>query len=149
MQFELIEPLNTLFATEVRALGMLLGMPDSLVWRQPFQAQEVSVFELSAKSPKKLVEILWIRCHSTRRDWQPRLRTWRMAILHRTPGFKSVGPWGWPDLRLHHWDRAVTPIVTDDHDFARLPWEVLQVITRLRIVNEVAHVNRVVYDIAG
>ncbi|HEW0402284.1 TPA: glutamine-hydrolyzing GMP synthase [Streptococcus pneumoniae] len=87
MQFELIEPLNTLYKDEVRALGTELGMPDHIVWRQPF------------------------------------------------PG---------PGLAI----RAITSIDGMTADFAKIPWEVLQKIS-VRIVNEVDHVNRIVYDITS
>ena len=149
MQFELIEPLNTLFKNEVRALGTALGMPDSLVWRQPFPGPGLGIRVIDEITEEKL-EIVResdailreeIANHSLDRDvWQ------YFTVL---PGFKSVGVMG--DGRTYDYTvgiRAVTSIDGMTSDFARLPWEVLQVISA-RIVNEVAHVNRVVYDITN
>lgn len=149
MQFELIEPLNTLFKDEVRALGTALGMPDSLVWRQPFPGPGLGIRVIGEITEEKL-EIVResdailreeIANHGLERDvWQ------YFTVL---PGFKSVGVMG--DGRTYDYTigiRAVTSIDGMTSDFARLPWEVLQVISA-RIVNEVAHVNRVVYDITS
>ena len=143
MQFELIEPLNTLFKDEVRALGTALGMPDSLVWRQPFPGPGLGIRVIGEITEEKL-EIVResdailreeIANHGLERDvWQ------YFTVL---PGFKSVGGMG--DGRTYDYTigiRAVTSIDGMTSDFARLPWEVLQVISA-RIVNEVAHVNRV------
>ena len=149
MQFELIEPLNTLFKDEVRALGTALGMPDSLVWRQPFPGPGLGIRVIGEITEEKL-EIVResdailreeIANHGLERDvWQ------YFTVL---PGFKSVGVMG--DGRTYDYTvgiRAVTSIDGMTSDFARLPWEVLQAISA-RIVNEVAHVNRVVYDITS
>ncbi|MBF0780810.1 MULTISPECIES: glutamine-hydrolyzing GMP synthase [unclassified Granulicatella] len=149
LQFELIEPLNTLFKDEVRALGTALGMPDSLVWRQPFPGPGLGIRVLGEITEEKL-EIVResdailreeIANHGLERDvWQ------YFTVL---PGIRSVGVMG--DGRTYDYTigiRAVTSIDGMTSDFARLPWEVLQVISA-RIVNEVAHVNRVVYDITS
>ena len=149
MQFELIEPLNTLFKDEVRALGTALGMPDSLVWRQPFPGPGLGIRVLGEITEEKL-EIVResdailreeIAKHGLERDvWQ------YFTVL---PGIRSVGVMG--DGRTYDYTigiRAVTSIDGMTSDFARLPWDVLQVISA-RIVNEVAHVNRVVYDITS
>ena len=149
MQFELMEPLNTRFKDEVRALGTALGMPDSLVWRQPFPGPGLGIRVIGEITEEKL-EIVResdailreeIANHGLERDvWQ------YFTVL---PGFKSVGVMG--DGRTYDFTigiRAVTSIDGMTSDFARLPWEVLQVISA-RIVNEVAHVNRVVYDITS
>lgn len=149
MEFELIEPLNTLFKDEVRALGTALGMPDSLVWRQPFPGPGLGIRVIGEITPEKL-EIVResdailreeIANHGLERDvWQ------YFTVL---PGIRSVGVMG--DGRTYDYTigiRAVTSIDGMTSDFARIPWEVLQVISS-RIVNEVAHVNRVVYDITS
>lgn len=149
MQFELIEPLNTLFKDEVRALGTALGMPDSVVWRQPFPGPGLGIRVLGEITEEKL-EIVResdailreeIANHGLERDvWQ------YFTVL---PGIRSVGVMG--DGRTYDYTvgiRAVTSIDGMTSDFARVPWEVLQVISA-RIVNEVAHVNRVVYDITS
>ena len=149
MQFELIEPLDTLFKDEVRALGTALGMPDSLVWRQPFPGPGLGIRVIGEITEEKL-EIVResdailreeIAKAGLERDvWQ------YFTVL---PGFRSVGVMG--DGRTYDYTigiRAVTSIDGMTSDFARIPWEVLQVISA-RIVNEVAHVNRVVYDITS
>ncbi|WP_420894253.1 glutamine-hydrolyzing GMP synthase [Vaginisenegalia massiliensis] len=149
MQFELIEPLNTLFKDEVRALGTALGMPDSIVWRQPFPGPGLGIRVIGEITEEKL-EIVResdailreeIAKNGLERDvWQ------YFTVL---PGFRSVGVMG--DGRTYDYTigiRAVTSIDGMTSDFARIPWEVLQVISA-RIVNEVAHVNRVVYDITS
>ena len=149
MQFELIEPLNTLFKDEVRALGIALGMPESLVWRQPFPGPGLGIRVIGEITEEKL-EIVResdailreeIANHGLDRDvWQ------YFTVL---PGFRSVGVMG--DGRTYDYTigiRAVTSIDGMTSDFARIPWEVLQVISA-RIVNEVGHVNRVVYDITS
>lgn len=149
MQFDLIEPLNTLFKDEVRALGTALGMPDSLVWRQPFPGPGLGIRVIGEITEEKL-EIVResdailreeIAKNGLDRDiWQ------YFTVL---PGFRSVGVMG--DGRTYDYTigiRAVTSIDGMTSDFARIPWEVLQVIST-RIVNEVAHVNRVVYDITS
>lgn len=149
MQFELIEPLNTLFKDEVRALGTALGMPDSIVWRQPFPGPGLGIRVIGEITEEKL-EIVResdailreeIANHGLESDiWQ------YFTVL---PGFRSVGVMG--DGRTYDYTigiRAVTSIDGMTSDFARIPWDVLQVIST-RIVNEVAHVNRVVYDITS
>ncbi|MFK8243234.1 MULTISPECIES: glutamine-hydrolyzing GMP synthase [unclassified Facklamia] len=149
MQFELIEPLNTLFKDEVRALGTALGMPDSIVWRQPFPGPGLGIRVIGEITEEKL-EIVResdailreeIANAGLERDvWQ------YFTVL---PGFRSVGVMG--DGRTYDYTigiRAVTSIDGMTSDFARIPWDVLQKISA-RIVNEVAHVNRVVYDITS
>ncbi|MGC6768803.1 glutamine-hydrolyzing GMP synthase [Enterococcus sp. LJL51] len=149
MQFKLIEPLNTLFKDEVRALGTELGMPDHIVWRQPFPGPGLGIRVLGEITEEKL-EIVResdailreeIANAGLDRDiWQ------YFTVL---PGIRSVGVMG--DGRTYDYTvgiRAVTSIDGMTADFARIPWEVLQKIS-VRIVNEVAHVNRIVYDITS
>lgn len=149
MQFQLIEPLNTLFKDEVRELGTQLGMPDSIVWRQPFPGPGLGIRVLGEITEEKL-EIVRdsdfilreeIAAAGLDRDiWQ------YFTVL---PGIRSVGVMG--DGRTYDYTvgiRAVTSIDGMTADFARIPWEVLQKIS-VRIVNEVAHVNRIVYDITS
>lgn len=149
MQFKLIEPLNTLFKDEVRELGTQLGMPDSIVWRQPFPGPGLGIRVLGELTEEKL-EIV--------RDSDAILREeianagldrdiWQYFTV--LPGIRSVGVMG--DGRTYDYTvgiRAVTSIDGMTADFARIPWEVLQKIS-VRIVNEVAHVNRIVYDITS
>lgn len=149
MQFELIEPLNTLFKDEVRALGTELGMPDSIVWRQPFPGPGLGIRVLGELTEEKLTIV---------RDSDAILREeiaaagldrdiWQYFTV--LPGIRSVGVMG--DGRTYDYTvgiRAVTSIDGMTADFARIPWDVLQKIS-VRIVNEVAHVNRIVYDITS
>lgn len=149
MQFELIEPVNTLFKDEVRALGIELGIPEHLVWRQPFPGPGLGIRVLGEITEEKL-EIVResdailrevIAQEGLERDiWQ------YFTVL---PDIRSVGVMG--DYRTYDYTvgvRAVTSIDGMTSDFARIDWEVLQKVSS-RIVNEVAHVNRVVYDITS
>ena len=149
MQFELIEPLNTLFKDEVRALGEALGMPHNIVWRQPFPGPGLAIRVLGEVTEEKL-EIVResdailrevIAQRGLEKDvWQ------YFTVL---PNVKSVGVMG--DERTYDHMvgiRAITSIDGMTGEFAQLPWDVLQEIST-RIVNEVAHVNRIVYDITG
>jgi len=149
MRFSLIEPLNTLFKDEVRALGEALGLPHEIVWRQPFPGPGLGIRVLGEVTEEKL-EIVResdailreeIAKNGLERDvWQ------YFTVL---TGIRSVGVMG--DGRTYDYTigiRAVTSIDGMTSDFARIPWEVLQTISA-RIVNEVGHVNRVVYDITS
>lgn len=149
MEFELIEPLSTLFKDEVRALGTELGISDEIVWRQPFPGPGLGIRVLGEISDEKL-EIVResdyilreeIRKAGLERDiWQ------YFTVL---PDVRSVGVMG--DARTYDYTigiRAVTSIDGMTSDWARIPWDVLEVIST-RIVNEVKHINRVVYDITS
>lgn len=149
MTFELIEPLNTLFKDEVRQLGTTLGMPDSIVWRQPFPGPGLGIRVLGEITDEK-VEIVResdailreeIAKNGLERDvWQ------YFTVL---PNVRSVGVMGDGRTYDHMLGiRAVTSVDGMTSEFARLPWDVLQTIST-RIVNEVPHVNRVVYDVTG
>jgi GMP synthase (glutamine-hydrolysing) len=149
MQFKLIEPLNTLFKDEVRALGTELGISDEVVWRQPFPGPGLGIRVLGEISDEKL-EIVResdailrdeIKKAGLDRDiWQ------YFTVL---PDIRSVGVMG--DARTYDYTigiRAVTSIDGMTSDWARVPWDVLEIIST-RIVNEVDHINRVVYDITS
>ncbi|MFC3931545.1 glutamine-hydrolyzing GMP synthase [Streptococcus dentapri] len=149
MQFELIEPLNSLFKDEVRALGTALGMPDEIVWRQPFPGPGLAIRIMGDITAEKL---------ETVRESDAILReeiakaglerdVWQYFTVNT--GVRSVGVMG--DGRTYDYTiaiRAITSIDGMTADFAKLPWEVLQKIS-VRIVNEVDHVNRIVYDITS
>ncbi|TWW12866.1 GMP synthase [glutamine-hydrolyzing] [Dellaglioa algida] len=149
MQFSLIEPLRTLFKDEVRELGEKMGMSDELVWRQPFPGPGLGIRVLGEITEEKLTIVrdsdLILReeikkAGLDREIWQ------YFTVL---PGIKSVGVMG--DGRTYDYTvgiRGVTSIDGMTADFARIPWDVLQNIS-VRIVNEVAHVNRIVYDITS
>ena len=149
MQFKLIEPLNTLFKDEVRELGTQLGMPDSIVWRQPFPGPGLGIRVIGEITEEKL-EIVRESDYILREEianagldrdvWQ------YFTVL---PGFRSVGVMG--DGRTYDYTigiRAVTSIDGMTSDWACIPYDVLDKISR-RIVNEVKHVNRIVYDITS
>ncbi|HFI2446500.1 TPA: glutamine-hydrolyzing GMP synthase [Streptococcus suis] len=149
MQFKLIEPLNTLFKDEVRALGTALGMPDEVVWRQPFPGPGLAIRVMGEITEEKL---------QTVRESDAILReeiakagldrdVWQYFTVNT--GVRSVGVMG--DGRTYDYTIAIRAITSVDGmtaDFAKLPWEVLQKIS-VRIVNEVDHVNRIVYDITS
>ena len=149
MQFELIEPLNTLYKDEVRALGTELGMPDHIVWRQPFPGPGLAIRVMGEITEEKL---------ETVRESDAILREeiakagldrdiWQYFTVNT--GVRSVGVMG--DGRTYDYTiaiRAITSIDGMTADFAKIPWEVLQKIS-VRIVNEVDHVNRIVYDITS
>lgn len=149
MKFKLIEPLNTLFKDEVRLLGEELGMPVHLVWRQPFPGPGLAIRILGDITEDKL-EIVRDSDFILREEiakagldrdiWQ------YFTVL---TGLKSVGVMG--DGRTYDYTiaiRAITSIDGMTADFARIPWDILQKIS-VRIVNEVKHVNRIVYDITS
>ncbi|MBS8267078.1 glutamine-hydrolyzing GMP synthase [Mesobacillus boroniphilus] len=149
MQFKLIEPLNALFKDEVRALGTELGMPDEIVWRQPFPGPGLGIRVLGAISEEKL-EIVR-ESDAILRDEIKKAGLDREIWQYFTvlPDIRSVGVMG--DARTYDYTigiRAVTSIDGMTSDWARIPWDVLEVIST-RIVNEVDHVNRVVYDITS
>jgi GMP synthase (glutamine-hydrolysing) len=149
MQFTLIEPLNTLFKDEVRALGTELGIPDEIVWRQPFPGPGLGIRVLGEITEDKL-EIVRESDAILReeiKNFGLEREIWQYFTV--LPDIRSVGVMG--DARTYDYTigiRAVTSIDGMTSDWARIPWEVLQVIST-RIVNEVAHVNRVVYDITS
>ncbi|MBL5771371.1 glutamine-hydrolyzing GMP synthase [Heyndrickxia sporothermodurans] len=149
MQFTLIEPLNTLFKDEVRALGTELGIPDEIVWRQPFPGPGLGIRVLGAISEEKL-EIVRESDYILREEIKKAgldREIWQYFTV--LPDIRSVGVMG--DTRTYDYTigiRAVTSIDGMTSDWARIPWDVLELIST-RIVNEVSHVNRVVYDITS
>lgn len=149
MEFELIEPLKTLFKDEVREVGTALGIPDHIVWRQPFPGPGLAIRVLGEVTEEKL-EIVResdailreeIAKAGLERDiWQ------YFTVL---PNIRSVGVRG--DSRTYDYTigiRAVTSVDGMTSDWARIPWDVLEKISE-RIVREVDHINRVVYDITS
>lgn len=150
MEFSLIEPLRELFKDEVRAVGTALGLPDSIVWRQPFPGPGLAIRCLGA--------VTWDRLQRLRLAdaiFVEELRLANMLKSGTQQSFavllpvKSVGVMG--DGRTYEEVIALRSVTTEDFmtaDWARLPYDLLARVSR-RIVNEVAGVNRVVLDITS
>ena len=154
--FELVEPLRFLFKDEVRAAGLELGLPEAMVWRQPFPGPGLAV--------RCLGDLTWPRLETLRAADKivtdelaaaGLLRTDRETGAGTSQAFavllpvRSVGVMG--DFRTYQETCAIRAVTTDDFmtaDWARLPYDLLARISS-RIVNEVAGINRVVYDISS
>lgn len=149
MQFQLIEPLNTLFKDEVRALGEELGLPEEMVWRQPFPGPGLGIRILGDVTDEKIKIVqdsdYILREEIAKTGLNKEIWQYFTALTN----MRSVGVMG--DQRTYDYAvaiRAVTSIDGMTADWAKIPFEVLDRISN-RIVNEVDHVNRVVYDITS
>ena len=149
MKLNLVEPLRYLFKDEVRQVGLALGLPEEMVWRQPFPGPGLSIRVIGEVTRERL-EILrsadWIVMNEIKKAklygqlWQS------FAVL---TDVRSVGVMG--DFRTYGYLIAVRAVNSTDAmtaDWARLPYDLLDRISH-RIVNEVPHINRVVYDITS
>ena len=149
MDFELVEPLRNLFKDEVRAVGTEVGLPDEIVWRQPFPGPGLGVRIIGEVTPDK-VELLQEadaivreeigKAGLTRSIWQA------FAVL---PDIRSVGVMG--DERTYGHPIIIRAVTSEDAmtaDWARLPYELLETMSS-RIINEVPGINRVAYDITS
>ncbi len=150
MQFELVEPLRWLFKDEVRKIGTALGLPDEIVWRQPFPGPGLAI--------RCLGEINWERLEKLRQAdaiFTGELRQAGLLKGATAQAFavllpvKSVGVMG--DQRTYDEVVALRAVATEDFmtaDWARLDYSLLSEVSR-RIVNEVRGINRVTYDITS
>ncbi len=149
MTFELVEPLRALFKDEVRRVGEELGLPEEIVWRQPFPGPGLAVRIIGEVTAAKVAMLQHadaivreeLRKAGLERDiWQA------FAVL---PDIRSVGVMG--DERTYAHPVIVRAVTSEDAmtaDWARLPYDVLESISS-RIINEVPGVNRVAYDITS
>ena len=149
MKFTLVEPLRNLFKDEVRRVGEELGLPEEIVWRQPFPGPGLAVRIIGEVTRERLdllraadaVVVSEIKKAGLQREiWQS------FAVL---PAIRSVGVMG--DERTYGYPMVLRAVTSEDAmtaDWARLPYDLLERIST-RVVNEVPGINRVVYDITS
>ncbi|HLI24688.1 MAG TPA: glutamine-hydrolyzing GMP synthase [Acidimicrobiales bacterium] len=149
MNFELVEPLRALFKDEVRALGEELGLPEEIVWRQPFPGPGLAVRIIGTVTAER-VGILQaadaIVTEEVRRAGLYRQLWQSFAVL---PVVRTVGVMG--DERTYAYPIVIRAVTSEDAmtaDWARLPYDVLERLSG-RIINEVPGVNRVALDITS
>jgi GMP synthase (glutamine-hydrolysing) len=150
LQFELVEPLRALFKDEVRAVGAELGLPERLVWRQPFPGPGLAIRVVGGEATKERLDVLREADHILQEEI-------RKAGLYRElwqsfcvlPDVRTVGVQG--DGRTYGYVVVVRAVTSDDAmtaDWARLPYDLLETIAA-RMINELRDVNRVVLDITS
>jgi GMP synthase (glutamine-hydrolysing) len=150
LQFELVEPLRALFKDEVRAVGAELGLPERLVWRQPFPGPGLAIRVVGGEATKERLNVLREADHILQEEI-------RKAGLYRElwqsfcvlPDVRTVGVQG--DERTYGYVVVVRAVTSDDAmtaDWARLPYDLLETIAS-RMINELREVNRVVLDITS
>lgn len=144
---DVLEPLSLLFKDEVRQLGRELGLPEYLVMRQPFPGPGLAIRIIGAVTKEKadtLRDADWIYREEIAKAGLDKQISQYFAVLTNC---RSVGVMG--DGRTYDYTLALRGVTTTDFmtaDFARIPYEVLEVISA-RIVNEVKNINRIVYDV--
>ncbi len=149
MEFDLVEPLRSLFKDEVRKVGAELGLPDEVVWRQPFPGPGLGVRIIGEVTPDKvavLQEADFIVREVLREAGLEREIFQSFAVL---PDIRSVGVMG--DERTYGYPIIVRAVTSEDvmtADWARIPYDVLETLSS-RVINEVDGVNRVAYDITS
>ncbi len=149
MDLELCEPLRLLFKDEVRQVGIELGMPDRMVWRQPFPGPGLAIRIIGDVTEERLSILRHadavLQEEIRAADWYRQL--WQsFAVL---PAIKSVGVMG--DARTYDYPIIIRAVTSEDAmtaDWARLPYDLLERIST-RIINEVDGVNRVALDISS
>ncbi len=149
MQFDLVEPLRWLFKDEVRKVGEELGLPEEMVWRQPFPGPGLGVRIIGEvtgerldllRAADRIVLAELKRAGLEREIWQS------FAVL---PAIRSVGVQG--DERTYGHPIIIRAVTSEDAmtaDFARIPYDVLEKIS-VRVINEVPGINRVAYDVTS
>lgn len=150
LQFELVEPLRTLFKDEVRALGEQLGLPSEIVWRQPFPGPGLGIRIIGAVTRERL-DILRdadaiAREELTRAGLDRDIWQFPVVLL---ADVRSVGVQG--DGRTYGHPIVLRPVTSEDAmtaDWAKLPYDLLRRIST-RITNEVREINRVTVDITS
>ncbi len=149
MILKLVEPLRHLFKDEVRQVGLALGLPDDMIWRQPFPGPGLSI-RIIGEVTRERLEVLrsadWVVMNEIKKAKLYRDLWQSFAVL---TDLKSVGVMG--DFRTYGHMVAIRAVVSEDAmtaDWARLPYDLLARISN-RIVNEVPGVNRVVFDITS
>ena len=146
---EIIEPLRNLFKDEVRKAGLELGIPDYLVYRQPFPGPGLGIRIIGDITPEKVkmvqdADAIW-REEIANAGWDKKVNQYFAALTN----MRSVGVMG--DERTYDYAVALRAVTTTDFmtaEFAEIPWEIIGKTTS-RIVNEVKNVNRVLYDCTG
>ncbi len=150
LQFELVEPLRALFKDEVRAVGAELGLPERLVWRQPFPGPGLAIRVVGGEATKERLDVLREADHILQEEI-------RRAGLYRElwqsfcvlPDVRTVGVQG--DERTYGYVIVIRAVTSDDAmtaDWARLPYDLLETIAS-RMMGELREVNRVVLDITS
>jgi GMP synthase (glutamine-hydrolysing) len=149
MDMELVEPLRLLFKDEVRRVGEELGLPEKMVWRQPFPGPGLAIRiigDVTRERLETLREADAILQEEVRRAGLYRELWQSFAVL---PAIRSVGVQG--DERTYAYPIVLRAVTSEDAmtaDWARLPYDLLETISG-RIINELPAVNRVVYDISS
>lgn len=146
---EIVEPLRMLFKDEVRKAGIELGIDEEIVWRQPFPGPGLAIRIIGEITEEKLGIVreadAIFREEVKKGGWDRKIDQYFAALTN----MQSVGVMG--DFRTYDYAVALRAVTTHDFmtaDFARIPYEILESASA-RIVNEVPHVNRVVYDITA
>jgi GMP synthase (glutamine-hydrolysing) len=150
LQFDLVEPLRALFKDEVRAVGAELGLPERLVWRQPFPGPGLAIRVVGGEATKERLDVLrdadFILQDEIRKAGLYRELWQSFCVL---PDVRTVGVQG--DERTYGYVVVIRAVTSDDAmtaDWARLPYDLLEQIAS-RMINELREVNRVVLDITS